>query len=629
MKWTKTWSAVAAACMLVAAGAAHAGLPYRDHGYTFKQPNGEQLKVTIEGNDYYAEQRTADGSLVVYDAAKKGLCYARLNATGDDLVSTGVLATNARMRASVAAQPKEPGLDAAARARKALERRQQILGAEASGSHAAVSGVQALGTVAPAAVTGSMKGLTVLIQFPDVPGTITKAQVESFLNDVPYTGFGNAQSIRGYFQTVSGNKLDYTNTSTTYYTAKHPKSYYTDGSVAYPSRAQELMMEALNWLKSQNFNFSGLTTDSNGRILGLNFFYSGDTDSAWSTGLWPHMGGFSQSFCSGSVCAGKYQITNMGTQLYIGTFVHESGHLLFGWPDLYDYDGSSQGSVAAFDVMGVGSVGAQSRLRPVPPNGFFRTSVGWDTAVELNPAVNSAAPKGRLSQTSGSHSLYKYSNPANPKEAFYIEAIHKSDQNLYQPDEGLAIFHVDPAGNNSNEWHPYIQMEHADGRRDPENNVNSGDGTDLYDGSTYKTFNDTTPNSLTSKGTNAKWWNATNSGLKISNISTPAKTVSFDVGGSTGGGDTTTGYLNDRETKVLPWFQYAGGTIKVTLSGPASPVDFDMQLSRWTGSTWQTVASSTGPTTSESITYSASSGYYQITVYSYSGAGNYTMTVSK
>ena len=627
MRWTIRWPALAGALLLGAAGLAQAGIPYRGHSYTFKQPNGELLTVKLEGNDYYAEQRTADGSLVVYDAARKGLCYARINAAGDDLESTGVLATNGRMRALDAQQRPEQGLDAAARARKALERRQQLLGEHGTRLSGTMMSPAAAATPAP--VTGSVRGLTVLIQFPDVASAIGKGQIESFLNDLNYTGFGNAQSIRGYFRSVSGGLLDYTNTATIYYTARHPKSYYTDGSVRFPSRAQELIQEALGWLKnSQGFNFSTLSTDANGRILGLNFLYAGEPDSAWSTGLWPHMGGLQQSFCANGVCAGKYQITNIGTQLAIGTFAHESGHLLFGWPDLYDYDGSSQGSAASFDIMGYGSVGPQNRYRPVPPNGYFRYLVGWDTVTELNPAINRSAPQGRLSHTSGSHALYRWSNPANPGEAFYVEAIYKADQSLYQPDQGLAVFHVDPNGDNSDEWHPYVQMEHADGRRDPEYNRNQGDDADLYDGMSAKAFNDTTPNALTSRGTNAKWSNAANSGFSLANIGTPAKTISFDVG-SGGGGEVSQGYLNDRQTLSLPWFQYAGGTLNVKLSGPAAPVDFDMQLDRWNGSSWQRVASSTGPTTAESISYAASAGYYRVTVYSYSGAGNYTLTVSK
>ncbi len=621
-------SALAGVVMLAAAGDAGAGVAYQDHTYHFRQPNGEVLKVTIEGNDYYAEQRTEDGSLLVYDPQRRGLCYARVNAAGDDLESTGVLASNMRLRAM--GSRRERGLEAHHRARKAHERRLRLMG---SGNTAAVypdagsgSGTLAAPAPTPSAVTGTVRGLTVLIQFPDVASALTKAQVESFLNDVPYSSFGNAQSVRGYYQSVSGNKLDYVNTATVYYTAAHPKSYYTDGTVSFPSRAQSLISEALNWLKnSQAFNFSTLTTDSGGRILGLNFMYAGEPDSAWSTGLWPHMGTLQTQFCSGSVCAGKYQITNLGNALSIGTFVHETGHLLFGWPDLYDYDGSSWGSVAAYDIMGYGGAGAQSKFRPTPPNGYFRWLVGWDTLTELNPAVNSTAPKGPLSHSSGSHSLYRYSNPANPGEAFYIESIYKTGQNTNQPGQGLAVYHVDPAGSNSDEWHPYVQMEHADGARDPEYNRNQGDARDLYDGITYTAFNDSAPNALSSRGTNAKWWNATNSGLSIHHIGAPAQTQNFSVGT----GETSQAYLYDKQQGVLPWFSYGGGSITLTLTGPASPVDFDLKLEKWVNSAWVSVATSEGPTTSEALRYTAASGYYRITVLSYSGAGWYTLTTYK
>lgn len=616
-----------AGLLLCGAWSAQAGVAYKGEAYNFRQPNGEVLKVTVDGNDYYAEQRTADGSLVVYDAARKGLCYARVNAAGDDLESTGVLATNARVRPLAMSRP-ETGLDRAARLRKALQNREQLLGSStAQHGFGNLSPMTRMSAMA-APVVGSVRGLTVQIQFPDVPATMSYAQIDNFLNALSYNEFGNAQSIRGYYRAVSGGKLDYTNSVSAVYTARHPKSYYTDGSVGFPGRAQELIQEALGWLKSSGYNFSALTTDSNGRILGLNFLYAGEPDSAWSTGLWPHMGGLQQSFCSNGVCAAKYQITNMGQQLAIGTFAHETGHLLFGWPDLYDYDGSSNGSMGAFDIMGVGSVGPQNRYRPVPPNGFFRVQAGWDTVTELNPTLNASAPKGHLTAASGSHAVYRWTNPANPGEAFYFEAIYKADQNTYQPDQGLMVMHIDPAGDNSNEWHPYVQLEPADGQRDMEYRRNNGDTSDLYKGSAYPTFNDITPNASTSRGTNAKWWNNSNSGLAITNISAAAQTMGFDVGAASNG-QVTQGYLSDRQTLAQPWFYYSGGTIGVTLSGPGAPVDFDLMLERWNGSAWTRVASSTGPTTSESIRYSAGAGYYRATPYSYSGAGNFTLTLTK
>jgi subtilisin family serine protease len=51
--------------------------------------------------------------------------------------------------------------------------------------------------------------------------------------------------------------------------------------------------------------------------------------------------------------------------------------------------------------------------------------------------------------------------------------------------------------------------------------------------------------------------------------------------------------------------------------------DFDLYLYKWSGSSWQQVASSTSADSNEDIEYSGSSGYYYWEVYSYSGSGSY------
>lgn len=109
----------------------------------------------------------------------------------------------------------------------------------------------------------------------------------------------------------------------------------------------------------------------------------------------------------------------------------------------------------------------------------------------------------------------------------------------------------------------------------------------------------------------------------------------YQTGSGGGNGETYTGYLSGaNQQELLPkggssnWFQYAGGTINATLTGPAN-ADFELELRRWNGSAFVKVASSTSPTSSESISYSASSGYYQFRVYSYSGNGNYSLNYTK
>lgn len=72
-------------------------------------------------------------------------------------------------------------------------------------------------------------------------------------------------------------------------------------------------------------------------------------------------------------------------------------------------------------------------------------------------------------------------------------------------------------------------------------------------------------------------------------------------------------------------YYYSGsGTHRAWLEGPSN-ADFDLYLWRWQNSRWRVVASSTSASSTESITYSGTAGYYTWRVYSYSGSGNYNL----
>ena len=122
-------------------------------------------------------------------------------------------------------------------------------------------------------------------------------------------------------------------------------------------------------------------------------------------------------------------------------------------------------------------------------------------------------------------------------------------------------------------------------------------------------------------------------GSVLSNGDVAATAAIYGTGGSDGGngGQNYSGSLSGTgDSDIQPdgkWFQYGGGTLQAALSGPSS-ADFDLKLYRWNGS-WQEVARSESSTSSESITYNASSGYYQYEIYSYSGSGSYTFSLNK
>jgi hypothetical protein len=112
--------------------------------------------------------------------------------------------------------------------------------------------------------------------------------------------------------------------------------------------------------------------------------------------------------------------------------------------------------------------------------------------------------------------------------------------------------------------------------------------------------------------------------------------VSLNATYTGGGGGQCTSYSGSLSGTGASQIQPNGTYYQTTvtgnhtgvLTGPASGVDFDLYLQKWNGSAWANVASGTGSTANESVTYSSgTAGYYQWKVLSYSGSGSYTLCI--
>jgi hypothetical protein len=119
-------------------------------------------------------------------------------------------------------------------------------------------------------------------------------------------------------------------------------------------------------------------------------------------------------------------------------------------------------------------------------------------------------------------------------------------------------------------------------------------------------------------------WHAVNEGLatKVFVKYTPAS----------GGPITQTGTLASGAVAYVPgaspgYVKAGSGTFSVQLSATAG-TDFDLSLFKYSGSAWVKVATSNGPSSTESISYPATAGYYYVEVKSYSGSGSYTVKYS-
>jgi M6 family metalloprotease-like protein len=493
-------------------------VPFSDKEFTFTNPDGSEVRVRGWGNQFAAVFETLDGYTVVQDPQSGFYHYASLSADKTSLVPSGTrvggrdpqllgLARHVRIRKEAAKAKALEARDAADAQPRWRIRRQERKRQKAG----APSGIDLEEEPpSPAAKVGSYVGLCVLVQFPDVPATITQQEVTNFCNQSGYSNFGNNGSVYNYFYDVSGGRLQYTNVVTSYYTAKHNRSYYTDPQISYGTRAQELIKEALDALKAQNFNFSQLSADPGGYVYALNIFYAGSCVNAWAQGLWPHSSSLGSYGASGTRKFADYQITDMGSQLTLGTFCHENGHMVCDFPDLYDYGYESYG-VGDYCLMAYGGGGTN----PTQVCAFLKNQAGWTS----NLMTASLGMAYTLPAGSNQFLIHR----KNATEYFILENREKAGRDTSLPDAGLAIWHVDENGSNNNEQmtaaqHYECSLEQADNRFDMEHGKNTGDSDDLFGSPAKTTFGAST-------APGSKWWDGTVSGLEIVDVSAPAANI--------------------------------------------------------------------------------------------------------
>jgi M6 family metalloprotease-like protein len=491
----------------------------------FIQPDGTRLPVRGWGDQHRAVFETLDGFTVVRDPITGFYQYATVTPDGDEFRPTGVRPG--------AADPENLGLQPKLRVSRGAARAQAELGAglpkprwetRRGRTKVALQATMMAADIVPAPpyrqTIGDYVGLCLLVQFPDVPGTITQEQVEAFCNQQGYTGFGNRGSVYDYFLDNSAGKLRYTTVVAPYYTAQHPREYYTNPAIPYGQRARELIREALAYHVAQGFDFSGLTVDDEDLVYATNVFYAGSRVNDWSKGLWPHA---SQLLTPFPLAEGRrafdYQITDMRDALTLGTYCHENGHMLCDFPDLYDYglDGIKSSGIGVYCLMCAG--GNADQLNPTHVCAYLKYRSGWaESVTRITPALTATA-------TAGNNTFFLHEK--NPVEYFIIENRFKAGRDQALTDSGLAIWHVDELGNNSNEHmtpasHYECSLVQADGRNDLETPGGVSDDRDLFHAGWRDQFADSTLPA-------SKWWDGTSSGLDVHNISPAGRQITFSA----------------------------------------------------------------------------------------------------
>jgi immune inhibitor A len=176
----------------------------------------------------------------------------------------------------------------------------------------------------------------------------------------------------------------------------------------------------------------------------------------------------------------------------IGVCCHELGHLLFGFPDLYDTDYSGSG-IGDWCLMAGGSWNGNGDI-PAHPSAWCKANQEWVTVI--NQTSNSVESIADVKTSKTVYRLWKDGAAGN--EYFLLENRQQTGYDRHIPGAGLLIWHVDDSiSSNADEVHPKVALMQADGLRDLEDGNDQGDGGDAYPGSTNNVaFNDSsTPNS--------------------------------------------------------------------------------------------------------------------------------------
>ncbi len=484
--------------------------PYFGQTMSFKQPDGTTVEVKLFGNEYYMRGEGLDGYTLVRDKNTHWICYATLSQDETELVSTGIvyhgkkddltpLKTNINLPLH---------LDISEKAREvAMAKNKKSLGTPSEKENT---------KTAWHPVSGNIKGLCIVVDFSDEPGTLPMSEFNNFCNDLSYSNYGNNGSVRKFYSDISGGKVDYQNVVYGYYRA--PLTFQDYEQMPFGQGATEILGQALNWLDAQGFDFSTLSTNPDGSIMAINLMYTGVAQN-WAQGMWWHMGSYT-GFSADGVHSDSYNCSPANDPLELATVCHENGHMIGKWPDTYKYNTTTgPDGIGDFDLM----CWYGSSINPVPPNPHFRSNAGWGRVVDVTNY------NGLNTDTANSLTCYKYVNLNDTNEFFLIENRMQTGRSNFIEDQGLTIWHIDRMGDNQT-LHHEVYLVHAN------NDINNH-----YDACFHQGFNNeygitTTPES--------SFFNGDPSGLRVWDIGTVGNIMNYKLGAGQAAPSLHLNYLN-------------------------------------------------------------------------------------
>jgi M6 family metalloprotease-like protein len=509
--------------------------PFNGELKQFRQPDGSLVDVLLYGTEFYMRAEGLDNYTLVRDKTTGWICYAKLSDNGNELISTGIK-YNGKQNGMTGLKedlPVNKHLDITEESRNKIinDNKQYLLGSKINRT------TDKNDKTDPFIVSGDIKGLCIVVDFSDEPGTVPISEFEDFCNDLTYSNYGNNGSIRTYFSDISGGLVNYENVVFGYYRAPRTFAYYE--TLDYAVGAQQILGLALNWIESNGFDFSTLSINPDGSIKAINLMYTGVAQT-WSEGMWWHQGYYGD-FTADGVQSGAYNCSPAYGPLTMHTACHENGHMIGNWPDTYKYDNNTgSDGIGAFDIMCTSG----SMTNPVPPNPHFRSNAGWGQVIDITHF------NGINTDTANSGIVYKYVNPNDTNEFFLLENRMQNGRSEAIPDEGLTIWHIDRNGNNQS-FHHEVFLEHAN------NNINNH-----YTACFHAAFKDEFSDSTLPA---SSFYNGDASGLSVWEIGPVNDVLQYKVGAGQPAPSFSIVYQGITDDDNHNTFPEAGETISIAL----------------------------------------------------------------
>jgi immune inhibitor A len=375
-----------------------------------------------------------------------------------------------------------------------------------------------------APLRGAVQVIVVLVEFSDRKMETSRERLEElfFSESTLETG-----SVRDYFRDVTGELIDIQGQVVGPYELPEPLEAYAGGESGMQAGAPNAQTMARHAAEAadKDVDFGPYDNDKNGLVDAFVVVHAGLDGAATNKGsdIWSHKWVLVPEAYQADA-AEIFAYLTIPEDAELGVCAHELGHLVFGWPDLYDTDYSSNG-LGDWCLMASGSwTGDPQGTRPVHPSAWCKAHQKWVEVVNVRGQQAAQIPDVKQARK-----VWRLWGETGGQEYFLAENRARTGFDEHLPGEGLLVWHIDDSTeSNSNENHYKVALVQADGLRGLETRGDSGDPGDPFPGSSDKRAFDgqSVPNSNSYSGVSSE--------VSITDISDPGPEMSARLTGGDG-----------------------------------------------------------------------------------------------